>query len=445
VSPAAVLWRAAAALAAPLLPLHLGRRARRGKEILARLEERRGFGAARPAGRLLWLHAASVGETLSIIPLLEALAEQAPELELLVTTGTVTGAEMLGRRLPDALGGRLRHRFLPLDVPGWVARFLDGWRPDAVALVESELWPNLIAAIAARGIPLALVNARFTAHSARRWRLAPRLGRRLASAFSLVTAQTEGDAARLRALGARAVRVPGNLKDAAPPLPADAAAVAALRAAIGDRPVWLAASTRAGEEPIIAAAHRLAETAVPGLLTILVPRHPERGAAIAAVLPHPSPPRRALGALPTPESAFYVADTLGELGLFYRLAGVAVIGGTLLPHGGQNPREAARLGCPILVGPHGFNFEAPIARLLAAGGARAVAPDAAGLAAGVVDVLNIPDQAAEMARSAAVALADEAGLPGRIAGWLLDLLPPAAAARGSLGQVPAGAGQGVAE
>src|SRR4051812_13712060 len=188
------LWRLAAGAVAPLLPLHLRRRARLGKEIAARLGERRGEGAARPPGRLLWLHAASVGETLSVIPLLEALAARAPDLTLLVTTGTVTAAGLLAQRLPGGLGGRLLHRFVPLDVPRWVARFLDGWRPDCAVLVESELWPNLIATAEARGLPLALVNARFSARSARRWRLAPGLGRRLLGAFRLVTAQSAADA-----------------------------------------------------------------------------------------------------------------------------------------------------------------------------------------------------------------------------------------------------------
>lgn len=420
-----LLWRLAATAAAPLLPLHLKRRARIGKEIAARLPERRGEGAARPPGCLLWLHAASVGETLSVVPLLEALAARAPDLTILVTTGTVTAAGLLGQRLPDALGGRLVHRFVPLDVPAWVARFLDGWRPDAAVLVESELWPNLILAAAARGVPLALVNARFSARSARRWRLAPALGPRLAGAFRLVTAQSAADAERLRALGAAAVLIPGNLKDAAPPLPADANALAALRAAIGGRPVFLAASTQPGEEAIIAAAYRLLAAAHPGLLTVIVPRHPERGPAIAADLAPLAVARRAAGALPGPDTAVYVADTLGELGLFYRLARVCLVGGSLVPHGGQNPREPARLGCPVLLGPHTHNFEEPVARLLAAGGAARVAPDPAALAAAAGAVLSDPDRGRAMANAAAAALAEEAGLPDRLAGMLIGLLPGA--------------------
>jgi len=426
----------ATALLAPALGFHLRRRARRGKEIAARLDERRGAGAARPAGPLLWLHAASVGETISILPLLEALAARAPGLGFLLTTATVTGAETLTRRLPAALAGRVQHRFLPLDVPGWVARFLDGWRPDAGVLVESELWPNLIAGCGARGIPLALINARFTPRSAARWqRWAPGFGRRLAAGFRFATAQSEADAARLRSWGFADVRTPGNLKDAAAPLPADPAALQALRAAIGDRPVFLAASTRAGEEPIVLAAAAQLRARLPDLLTILVPRHPERGAAIAA-LATPPLPRRAAGALPQPGDAVYLADTLGELGLFYRLAGVALIGGALVPLGGQNPREAARLGCPILIGPHHFNFQPVVAALLAAGGAVLV-EDAATLARTAGDVLTNPSRARSMAAAATAALGAEAELPERIAQWLLDLLP--GQAEGSSGGDP---GQG---
>ncbi|TDH61502.1 3-deoxy-D-manno-octulosonic acid transferase [Dankookia rubra] len=417
------LWRLAAGAVAPLLPLHLRRRARLGKEVAARLGERRGEGVARPPGRLLWLHAASVGETLSVIPLLEALAARAPDLTLLVTTGTVTAAVLLAQRLPGGLDGRLLHRFVPLDVPRWVERFLDGWRPDCAVLVESELWPNLISAAATRGVPLALVNARFSARSSRRWRLlAPGLGRRLLGAFRLVTAQSAADAARLRELGAAAVLTPGNLKDASPPLPADVAALAALREAVDDRPVFLAASTQPGEEAIVASAHALLAPSHPGLLTVIVPRHPDRGAAIAAELAPLPVARRAEGILPAPETAIYLADTLGELGLFYRLAGVCLVGGSLVPHGGQNPREPARLGCPILLGPHTHNFEEPVARLLAAGGAARVAPEPGALAAAAGAVLSDPDRGRVMANAAAAALAAEAGLPDLLAGLLIGLI-----------------------
>ncbi len=428
-SPSVAAWRLGARLIAPAMPLHLALRARRGKEIAARLPERRGLGAARPPGRLFWLHAASVGETVSVLPVIEAMAARDPALHLLVTTGTVTSAEMLHRRLDPALAPRVRHRFVPLDVPGWVARFLDGWRPDAGAFVESELWPNLLGAAQARGLPLALVNARMSQRSAVRWRWAPGLARGTLGAFRLVLARSPEDAARLAALGVAGARCWGDLKEAAPPLPADPAALAALRAAIGARPVFLAASTHPGEEAMAIAAHRAA--GVPRLLTILVPRHPERGAAIAAEAAAAglAVTRRAAGDLPGPGCEVHVADTLGELGLFYRLAGVALVGGSLVPRGGQNPLEPARLRCPILVGPHMFNFEAATARLLEAGGARRLA-DAAMLAPAVRDMLSEPGRARTQAEAAAAVADANTGLPGRVAEALLGLLPGPASTEG---------------
>ena len=425
-SAAGLLWHWGATLAKPLLPVYLRRRLACGKEIAARLPERCGAGAARPAGPLLWLHAASVGETLSILPVLDALAARAPGLAVLLTTGTVTSLELLEQRLPAALRGRVLHRFVPLDVPCWVGRFLDGWRPDAAGIVESELWPNLIAAARTRRIPLALVNGRLSERSARRWRHVARLGRELMDAFTLVLAQSTADASRFTALGAGNVRAPGNLKEAAAPLPADPAALAALRAAIGDRPVLLAASTHPGEEAIVLAAHRLLLAEFPGLLTVLAPRHPNRGPDLAALAAGQGLPaaRRGLGELPGPATAVYVADTLGELGLFYRIASVGLVGGSLVPHGGQNPLEPARLGCPILLGPWTGNFAEPVGRLLAAGGAvRLAAAEAGVLAAAARAVLSNPDHGRDLAQAAAAIVAPAADLPDEVATALLRLLP----------------------
>ena len=418
-------WRFGATLLRPVLPLYLALRARRGKEIAARLAERRGLDAARPQGRLFWLHAASIGETMSMLPVLEAMAAEDAALEFLVTTGTVTSAEMLARRLPPALAPRVRHRFLPLDVPAWVARFLDGWRPDAGAFVESELWPNLLAAAQARGVRLALVNARISPRSAARWARAPGLARAMLGGFELVLARSAEDARRLEALGLARVACWGDLKAAAPALPADAGALAALRAATGARPVVLAASTHPGEDQMVIAAHRALAAELPGLLSIIVPRHPARGADIAALAASSGlgAVRRAEGAMPGPEVEIYVADTLGELGVFYRLAGVALVGGSLVPHGGQNPLEPARLDCPILIGPHAWNFEEPVGRLLATGGALRV-EGAAALAPAIRDVLFDMDRAVRMANAAASVALGQAGLPDRMARALLELARP---------------------
>jgi len=410
-------WHLTAGLAAPLLRWNLRRRVARGKEVETRLPEREGFGAARPPGRLIWLHAASVGESLSILPLIEALAEREPALTLLVTTGTVTSARLLPQRLPEALRHRVLHRFAPLDVPAWVGRFLEGWRPDAAAFVESELWPNSLAACAGRGIPLALLNARMSQRSFTRWqRFAPGFARLLLGRFQLILPRSAEDAARLTALGATRLATPGDLKLAAAPLPADEAALAALRGAIGSRPVLFAASTHPGEEEqIIAAAARIRED-FPELLTIIAPRHPDRGAGIAEA------PRRATGALPG-RDPLYIADTMGELGLFYRVATLAFIGGSLVPHGGQNPLEAARLGCPVLFGPNMGNFRDVAEGLLALGGARQVA-DAAALAATVADMLTNPEVGIAMAGAAAGLVSASSDLPARMAEALLALAHP---------------------
>jgi 3-deoxy-D-manno-octulosonic-acid transferase len=419
------LWaaRVAGMAAAPLLPLLLRRRAVRGKEDSGRLRERRGFGAARPPGPLLWLHAASVGETLSLLPLMAALVAKRPDLHLLVTTGTVTSAGMLERRLPAVLAQHVSHRFAPMDVPGWIARFLDGWQPDAVAIAESEIWPNRIVALAERGIPAAMVNARISPASARAWgRWAPGLAAQLLARFALVVAQSQDDAARLRALGAANAVCWGNLKAAAEPLPADEAELARLRALIGDRPVWLAASTHPGEDEVALAAHRTAASRLPGLLTIIAPRHPQRGPEVAALATPLPTARRAAGEDPGPGTAIYVADTLGELGLFFRLAGVALVGASLVPKGGHNPLEPARLGCPILFGPHTEHFREVTDDLLAAGGARRVA-DAATLAETVGDVLTNPQHGAAMARAAATIADTAAHLPDDLAEAVLGLLP----------------------
>lgn len=422
-------WRVGATLLGPALRLHLALRARRGKEIAARLGERRGRDAARPPGRLFWLHAASIGETMSMLPVLEAMAAQEAALEFLVTTGTVTSAEMLARRLPPALAPRVRHRFVPLDVPDWVGRFLDGWRPDAAAFIESELWPNLLVAARARGVRLALINARMSPRSAARWARAPGLARAVLGSFELVLARSAADAARLGGLGLGRVACWGDMKAAASSLPAEPGALAALRAAIGARPVVLAASTHPGEEEIVLAAHRALAAEVPGLLSIIVPRHPERGGGIAALAAAAglSAARRAEGAAPDRAVEVYVADTLGELGLFYRVAGVALVGGSLVPHGGQNPLEPARLHCPILLGPHAWNFEEPVGRLLAAGGALRV-DAAAALAPAIRDVLSDRDRARRMTRAAASVAQGQTDLPDRMARALLELTRPDAPA-----------------
>ena len=390
-------------LAAPAVRLLLARRMRRGKEDPLRLPERLGqAGLARPGGRLAWIHAASVGEALSILPLVTRL--QALDLQVLVTTGTVTSARLMAERLPP---GAL-HQFVPVDLPGAVNRFLDHWHPDLAIWVESELWPNLVLAAARRGIPMVLVNARMSAASARGWGRLPGLARPLMRAFALIMAQSNEDAERFRLLGAQNVSVPGNLKVAAEPLAADAGALAHLDTTLGARPRWLAASTHAGEERIAARVHLQLRASHPELITLIVPRHPARGGEIAADLAGLGlrVARRANGDLPEPRTDIYLADTLGELGLFYRLAPIAFVGNSLLPGGGHNPLEPARLCAAVLSGPRTANFTEAFAAL-EQGGAVQIVADAEALAAAVAALLADPQAvAAAGARAAQIALAD---------------------------------------
>ena len=416
----------AATCAAPGLRLMLRMRAWRGKEIAARLAERRGVEREpRPPGPLLWLHAASVGETASIFPVLFALGEQAPNLSILLTTGTVTSARLVAARLPTlALTQRVLHRFVPLDVPSWVGRFLDHWSPDAAGFVESELWPNLLGGCRARALPLMLLNARMSERSYRAWRSAPRLARHLLQAFTRVQAQSEADAGRLRDLGAKCVSAPGNLKFAAAPLPVDAAVLARLASILNRRPRWLAASTHPGEEALMLTVHATLAASHPGLVTIIVPRHPERGAEIVRELRGVVVSRRSAGEDPPPSAGIWVADTLGELGLFYRLAPIVFVGRSLVaPGGGQNPLEPARLGCAVAVGPHAANFTEALAVLEEAGAVARVA-NASGLGAWVDDMLRSPEERDAIGEAAIAATARHADLPGRTASALLQLMRP---------------------
>ncbi|MEK7819578.1 MAG: 3-deoxy-D-manno-octulosonic acid transferase [Pseudomonadota bacterium] len=396
------LYRAATVVGWPLVRLYLARRMARGKEDAARFPERLGRPSrARPAGRLIWLHGASVGESLSLLPLIaRILATAARPTHVLVTTGTVTSARLMAERLPPGAF----HQYVPIDAPGAVRGFLDHWRPDLVLWTESEFWPNLLTGIARRRIPLALVQGRISDRSLAAWRRVPGLIRELLAGFSLCLGQTEEDARRLSLLGAGNAGCAGNLKFAASPLPVDESALADLRARLNGRPVWVAASTHPGEEEIVARAHRALLARHPGLLTIIVPRHPERGPAIAAEIARMADngslrlARRAAGEKPAADTGIYLADTMGELGLFFRLARVAFIGKSLVPLGGQNPLEPARLGCPVVFGPHMGNFTAIAKRMLESSAAME-ADDGVGLIAVVDRLLSDAALRARMARA----------------------------------------------
>ena len=368
-------YRLASMAAVPALaPRLLAWRLKRGKENSARLAERYGQASLpRPTGPLIWLHGASVGEMLAVIPLIERL--RAKNFAVLVTSGTVTSAALAEQRLPP---GTL-HQFIPLDAPRFVGRFLDHWQPDLALYVESDLWPNLILACATRSIPMILVNGRVSERSFRRWRLMPRVIGTLLHRLDLCLAQSSGDAQRYGALGAPRVSNIGNLKLDVPAPPVDQPALHKLNAIIGMRDVIAAASTHAGEETTIIAAHRRLRAKCPTLLTIIAPRHPDRGAGIAdaAKVAGLSVALRSRGDLPKPDVDIFIADTLGELGLIYRLAPIVFMGGSLASHGGQNPIEAIRLGAAVVHGPHVWNFAEIYTALDAAHGAELIADEEA--------------------------------------------------------------------
>lgn len=409
------LYAAATGLAEPLAPGLLRRRAARGKEDPARVGERLGRAIiARPPGPLVWLHGVSVGESLSLLPLAQSLAR--PGLTLLVTSGTRTSAELLAKRLPS---GAL-HQYAPVDAPGAVRRFLDHWRPDAAIQVESELWPNLILGTKSRGAKLALISARMTQASADGWARAPAAARTVLGAFDLVLPQDAETEARLRALGA-ATGPLLNLKNVGAPLPADPDELTRLRAAIGQRKVILAASTHPGEDEIIARA-----AAGTGALLIVAPRHPDRGADIAASLAAQgyATARRAAGEPLSDATTAYVADTLGEMGLFFRACDVAVMGGSFVPGvGGHNPLEPARLGVPILTGPDVFNAAATYQEMFDRVAAIRCA-DEADLTRNLHGLLNEPLIAPRVGR-AALAYAERQGAALDEALALLQPLLPA--------------------
>jgi len=384
----------------------LRNRATRGKEDESRLTERFGKSSLeRPNGKLIWVHGASVGECLAALPMVSRLLDT-PERSVLVTSGTVTSARILAERLPP----RAFHQYAPIDRRDAVQRFLTHWRPDLALFIESELWPNRVVQTHEAGVPLALVNARLSSRSFRRWRRFPGAARRLLACFDACLAQDARVAEQLELLGAQKVTISGSLKADAPPLPYKEHVLAAFRTAVGERPLFLAAQTHPGEEEIILRAAEIICEKSPGALTVLVPRHPDRGDAIAALARTFGfkVERRATGALPTPETQIYVADTLGELGLFYRATKIVFLGGSLVPRGGHNPLEAAILGVSVLTGPHIENFEETYRTLLSAQGNGPIS-SAAELSRDVAALLSDPKEAAMRGERAKNAVSQMAG------------------------------------
>ena len=391
------LYKAAMQLGTPVVEAFLQKRLARGKEDPERISERRGIATReRPDGRLFWVHGASVGECQAALALINRLLARDPGLHVLLTSGTRTSAELMAGRLPE----RAVHQFVPIDHPHWIARFLDHWAPSAAVFVESDLWPNLVLAARSRNIPLVLANARMSESSFTRWRRFGFLTGRLFRDFSLILASNDQQKAGFESLTDAPVLSIGNLKRAAAPLAVDAAALDALKQAIGTRPVFLAASTHDGEDLAMLDAHRRAAESVPNLLTIIVPRHPARGRDIAALAAAKDlqAVRRENGAVPDATTAIYVADTLGEMGCFFTLADTVFVAGSLIPVGGHNPLEPAHFGKPVLFGPLMAKNADIAADMIAAGAAEEV--DAAGLGDRVAALTGDSPERAAMAAAA---------------------------------------------
>lgn len=392
------LYRQVMRFGTPVINYWLQKRHARGKEDITRLSERRGQAAcSRPAGKLIWCHAASVGESLSFLVLVNRLLERYPDAHLMMTTGTVTSAKLMADRLP----GRAFHQYMPVDHPRWVAQFLDHWQPDMVIWAESEYWPNMIAEIRKRHIPAALVNARMSPKSFIRWQRVPSFIGRLLSAFDVCLAQNAAEGDRLEKLGAKKVCVSGNLKYAARPLPYNEKDCDALLAAIGTRPVWTFASTHPGEEEMAITVHQHLKQTLPDMLSLVIPRHPQRGAEIATQLRAAGLKVcvRSEGKLPDDTDDIYLCDTIGEMGLFFSAVKPVAMGGSFVPHGGHNPIEPAQYGCVVLYGPHMFNFLSICEDFEKVGAAWRV-QDAQDLAEKLQALLQDPQQGAGVSKAA---------------------------------------------
>lgn len=407
-------------------------RRRVGKEDRKRYRERYGIPSADKNGRsVIWVHAASLGETNAVLPLIRRMVEK--NFQVVLTTVTVTAAEKAVAELPEGAV----HQFVPLDLKPFSKRFLKHWRPSLAIFVESELWPATMANLKKRNIPQIIVNGRMSERSYERWKSFSAITHNLFSNVALCVAQSNDDLDRFYDLGITNVTLSGNLKFDTEPLDFDSGAFEQLRAAIGGRPIWLAASTHENEEAIVAKAHNTLKQRFPNLLTIIVPRHPHRGEMIVESLAKIGlkTKRRTTGGVPDHQTEVFVADTVGELGLFYRLSPCSLVGGSLVPKGGQNPIEPARLGSAIVFGPNTANF-AEIFAALEEHGAGHCVRDLPELVARVADILENPDKQQAMTKDAAGIMESFTGALDRTYRFLVPFLNPLIIA-GSLANVEA--------
>ena len=386
------LYKAYVALTAALVPLaawHTTSKLRRAGVSVTRAHEKLGHATEerRGSGPLVWFHAASVGESLSVLALITRMGLALPQAQFLITSGTATSADLVARRLP----ARTVHQFAPLDAPGPLKRFLTHWRPDAAIFVESELWPQMLRRTHASGARMALVNARLSAGSIQRWQKRPRLARYIFEVFTLILTQNDAMAEALVAMNAPPERVArgSNLKSLSDPLPVDHDTLYEARAALGHRPVWIASSTHAGEEETVLAAHAALLKRHPDLHLILAPRHPDRSAEVAGLIEAAGLRFTTRSKGEAPGAQVYLADTMGELGSWYALGRIVFLGGSLRPIGGHNAYEVAQAGAAILSGRHVSNFSETYAALEDAGAVTFV-DDATSLAENIARLLEDP-------------------------------------------------------
>ena len=335
---------------------YIEKRKKRGKEDIKRFNERVGRPIKpRPEGKLIWMHGASVGESISMLPLIQRLLEVYPNAHVMVTTGTLTSAEIMAKRLPE----RAFHQYLPIENPVFATRFLKHWKPDVALWFESEFWPAMLSCIKRKNIPLILVNGRISNKSFKRWQQFDFIIKEILECFTLCLGQSDEDEYRLRVLGAKNTMCLGNLKYAGLPLPIDENKKQEIAEQITGRTVWLVSSTHDDEEFKIARFLKDLQKKVPNLLTFMAPRHPQRGSEIKQRLQKElglNVALRSANEKITEKTDVYVADTIGELGIWYDLIPLVFIGGSLIPHGGQNFIEPSRSRDAVIVGPHMYNF-----------------------------------------------------------------------------------------
>jgi 3-deoxy-D-manno-octulosonic-acid transferase len=408
------------ALLLPFAALMVVRKLRRAGVTSHRAHEVLGNASEhRPGGTLIWFHAASVGESLSVLSLITAMGRALPDARFLITSGTPTSAQLIAARMPP----RTQHQFAPLDGAGPLRRFLRTWRPDAAVLVESELWPNMLVHTRRAGIPMAMVNARLSERSLKSWAKRHKTAAFLLHHFKLVLTQTTAMAQQMVTLGTPAdCTLKGvDLKSLSAPLPVHGKTLEQMRDTLGWRPVWAACSTHDGEEPEVLTAHAKLLKSHPDLCLILVPRHPERSGDVQKFIASSglSFTTRSQGELP--EKQVYLADTLGEMGLWYSLAPFVFLGGSLRPIGGHNPYEPAHLGAAVLSGIHVTNFADAYGAIEGKGGARLVS-DAAQIAQ-IADMwLRHPDVLAKARAGATAFVAEQSGTLDSVAKQLIVAL-----------------------